>query len=52
MNSTLTRIVTAGGSGGAGREEDMGEQGAGEPGLQWGSSEGERDLGLDTGELS
>ena len=53
-DSTLTRTVTAGGSKGAGREEDTGEQGAGEPGDrgQGGSSEGERDLGLDTGELS
>ncbi len=50
----MTRIGTAGGSRGAGREEDTGEQGAGELGLQGqgGSSEGERDLGLDTGEFS
>ena len=42
-DSTLARTVTAGGSKGAGEPGDRG------PG---GSSEGERDLGLETGELS
>ena len=53
-DSPLARTVTAGGSKGAGREEDTGEQGAGEPVDRGpgGSSEGERDLGLETGELS